>query len=190
MALRSTQPLTEISTRSISVGDKRGRCIRLKILPPSCAVVMKCGSSNFLEPSGALQASNGTVLPLCKGLHSAVLCPLPSRLLQIFWHSASFCVKNWAAAVAYPGILFGRDSNSFQDRGQFLTFTFVLYKEWYNSCSAFAPARRKLWWIVGFEAILSISLSGLSYYKIIYKFDENLTHWMCRKINTLVLISL
>jgi len=35
MALRSTQPLTEISTRSISVGDKRGRCVRLKSLPPS-----------------------------------------------------------------------------------------------------------------------------------------------------------
>ena len=30
------------------------------ILPPSCAVVMKSGNFNFLEPSGPLQACNGT----------------------------------------------------------------------------------------------------------------------------------
>jgi len=33
-------------------------------LPPSCAVVTKSGNLNFLEPSGLLQACNGTVLPL------------------------------------------------------------------------------------------------------------------------------
>jgi len=32
-------------------------------LPPSCAVVMKSGKLNFLEPSGPLQACNGTDLP-------------------------------------------------------------------------------------------------------------------------------
>jgi hypothetical protein len=32
-------------------------------LPPSCAVVMKSGKLNFLEPSGPLQACNGTALP-------------------------------------------------------------------------------------------------------------------------------
>jgi hypothetical protein len=45
-------------------GGKGGRCVRLTTLPPSCAVVMKCGSLNFLEPSGPLQACNGTALPL------------------------------------------------------------------------------------------------------------------------------
>jgi len=63
MALESTQSLTEMSTRSISWG-KGGRCIRLTTLPPSCAVVMKSGNLNFLKPSGPLQASNGTALPL------------------------------------------------------------------------------------------------------------------------------
>ena len=29
-------------------------------LPPSCAVVTKSGNLNFLEPSGPLQACNGT----------------------------------------------------------------------------------------------------------------------------------
>jgi hypothetical protein len=33
-------------------------------LPPSCAVVTKSGNLNYLEPSGPLQACNGTALPL------------------------------------------------------------------------------------------------------------------------------
>ena len=37
--------------------------MRLTTLPPSCAVVMKSGNLNFLEPSGPLQACNGTALP-------------------------------------------------------------------------------------------------------------------------------
>jgi hypothetical protein len=61
MALGSTQPLTEMSTRCIS-WDKGGRYVRLTTLPPSC-VVMKSGNFNFLEPSGSLQACNGTALP-------------------------------------------------------------------------------------------------------------------------------
>ena len=44
-------------------GGKGGRCVRLTTLLPSCAVVMKSGSLNFLEPSGPLQACNGTDLP-------------------------------------------------------------------------------------------------------------------------------
>ena len=45
-------------------GGKDGRCVRLTTLPPSCAVVMKSGNLNFLEPSGPLQACNGTALSL------------------------------------------------------------------------------------------------------------------------------
>ena len=41
---------------------KGGRCVRLTTLAPSCAVVMKSGNLNFLEPSGPLQACNGTNL--------------------------------------------------------------------------------------------------------------------------------
>jgi len=33
-------------------------------LPPSCAIVTKSGKRNFLEPSGPVQACNGTDLPL------------------------------------------------------------------------------------------------------------------------------
>jgi hypothetical protein len=63
MALGWTQPLTEISTRSISWG-KCGRCVRLTTLPPSWAVVKKSGNINFLEQSGPLEDCNGTALPL------------------------------------------------------------------------------------------------------------------------------
>ena len=44
-------------------GGKCGRCVRLTTLPPPCAVVMKSGNLNFLEPSGPLQACNGPALP-------------------------------------------------------------------------------------------------------------------------------
>jgi len=37
---------------------------RLTTLPPSCAVVMKSWTLNFLEPGGPLQACNATALPL------------------------------------------------------------------------------------------------------------------------------
>ena len=40
------------------------RCVWLTTLPPPCAVVMKSGNLNFLEPCGPLQACNVTDLPL------------------------------------------------------------------------------------------------------------------------------
>jgi hypothetical protein len=63
VALGSTQPLKEMSTRFIS-WSKGGRCVRLTNLPPSRAVDMKSGNLNFLEPSGAIRTCNGTALPL------------------------------------------------------------------------------------------------------------------------------
>jgi hypothetical protein len=56
----------------VFLGSKGGRCVSLTTLPPSCVVVMKSGNLNFLEPSGPLQACNGTALPLKKmdwGVH-------------------------------------------------------------------------------------------------------------------------
>jgi len=79
MALRSTQPPTEMSSRSISWGGEGGRCVRLTTLPPSCAVIMKSGILNFLEPSGTVKACNGTALPL----------PLSWRLFRL-WNFVYF----------------------------------------------------------------------------------------------------
>ena len=41
-------------------------------LPPSCAVVTKSGNLNFLEPSGSVQACNGTALPFLNALISQI----------------------------------------------------------------------------------------------------------------------
>ena len=51
VALGSTRPLTP----GVFPGGKGGRCVRLTTLPPSCAVSMKSGYLNFLEPSGPIQ---------------------------------------------------------------------------------------------------------------------------------------
>jgi hypothetical protein len=54
----------------------------LTTLPPSCAVVMKSVNLNFLEPSGPLQACNGTALslPLPLPLPLPLTLPLPLPL--------------------------------------------------------------------------------------------------------------
>ena len=58
MALGSTQPLTEMSTRNISWG-KGGRCVGLTTLTPSCADCLA-----VCEPqTRPVQACNGITLP-------------------------------------------------------------------------------------------------------------------------------
>ena len=75
-------------------GGKGGRCLRLSTLPSSCAVVMKSGNLNFLEPSRSVQACNGTALPfftVFKTMHA----------------DCGFChdVTRSGAAVNYPFLL-------------------------------------------------------------------------------------
>jgi hypothetical protein len=55
MALGSTQPLTEMSTRNISWGGKGGWCVGLT-LPPSCT---DCHEIWELQPPGTLWACSG-----------------------------------------------------------------------------------------------------------------------------------
>ena len=77
--------------REYFLGVKSGRCV-----PPSCAVVMKSGSLNFLEPCGPVQACNGTALPLCfvyiKNVYYVIpLLPVPlaMKALQFSFYVAS-----------------------------------------------------------------------------------------------------
>jgi len=57
MALGSTQPLTEMSTREYALGGEGDRCVRLKTLPLSCA--------DFLE---IWEPQNPGTLRACPGL--------------------------------------------------------------------------------------------------------------------------
>jgi hypothetical protein len=50
MALGSTQPLTEMSTRNISWGGKGGRCVWLRTYHLHVPIVSKSGSLDLLEP--------------------------------------------------------------------------------------------------------------------------------------------
>jgi hypothetical protein len=56
VALGSTQPLTERSTRNISWGGKGGRCVGLTTLPPSSADCLEIWGP---QPPGTLRACPG-----------------------------------------------------------------------------------------------------------------------------------
>jgi len=59
MALGSTLPPTEMSTRNIFWGGKGGRFVGLTTLSSYWVLVTKSGSLKLLEPSGPVQACNG-----------------------------------------------------------------------------------------------------------------------------------
>jgi hypothetical protein len=61
MALGSTQPLRDMSTRNISCVVKDGRCLGLTTVSPSFAD-WKSWSLYLLEPSGPVQAVTGIAL--------------------------------------------------------------------------------------------------------------------------------
>ena len=78
MALGSTQPLTEMSTRNISWGVKAAGAYSWQPYHLHVPIVLKSGRLNILEPSRPVQACNGIALPLC--LHSSTYSWLSAKL--------------------------------------------------------------------------------------------------------------
>ena len=77
--------------REYFLGVKSGRCVRLTTLPPFCAVVMKSGNLNFLEPSGPLQVCNETASPFilrCMGANCSLRISERNMHSNLFRQSA------------------------------------------------------------------------------------------------------
>ena len=62
MALGSTQPLTEMSTRNISWGVNAAGALGWQPYHLHVLIVLKSGKLNLLEPSAPVQACNGIAL--------------------------------------------------------------------------------------------------------------------------------
>jgi hypothetical protein len=77
----------------------------LTTLPPSCAVVTKSGNRNFLEPSGPVQACNGTALPLplLYSSNLSKICVLiftPLQFVHLFYNLSKFILLMYFISAA------------------------------------------------------------------------------------------
>ena len=80
IALGSTQPITEMSTRNLSWGGKSGRCVWLTTLPPSRADCLEIlGDPTSWSPEGPPKVCNGVALPFCRSVLQR--CKLKTKLL-------------------------------------------------------------------------------------------------------------
>ena len=86
------RPLGRLSLRQkwvpgVFPGGKGSRWVRLTTLSPSCAVVMRSGNLNFLEPPGPLQACNGTALPFVFDFILSILVIVSTQRWCLTWNA-------------------------------------------------------------------------------------------------------
>ena len=96
-------------------------------LTTSCAVVMKSGNLNFLEPSGPLQACKGTALPFTGCLKNLCKCASIIKVTEP--------LKNWSIAYDIPEgcfIFFATTVNGYLE-GERYIFTFAI-ENWASDC--------------------------------------------------------
>ena len=109
MAVGSTQPLTEMSTRNISWGGKGGRCVGLTTLPASCA---DCHEIWEHQPPGTLRTCPGlyrdcfyTWRTDFYGPATATLAKIDRAYLESGTAVAQWlrcCATNWKVAGSIP----------------------------------------------------------------------------------------
>jgi len=112
------------------LGSKGGRCVRLTTLPPSCAVVTKSGNLNFLEPSGSLQACNGTAVLTLKSRGSSSDVIIPSKMSWPGHITGTAEKRNAYSSVSQPsgrGPLPGPSNNYTGPREVLLEFAISVF---------------------------------------------------------------
>ena len=115
-------------------GGKGGRCVRMTTLPPSCAVVMKSGNRNFLEPSGPLQACNVHKVTNNAFKNSAFNMVLNCFSFHFPWFCCKFIGQGSESLIGKPRQTLRADSILKTHKGQVLpnarAVSNVLVKLW------------------------------------------------------------
>ena len=163
-------------------GGKGARYGRLTNLPPSCALVMKSGNLKYLEPSGPVQSCNGTDLPLRKDLHSAVVSLTVHAASQILAFSVTLC-EVLSSSSGVPRNFVWEGFNKFIWG---LRTDLYLYTLYFSKKDA-TPVLCLFHLDVSCGEMLGLIQSQVFPWmcclitRLLIKFAENLTHWMCRK---------
>jgi hypothetical protein len=106
MALGLTQPLTEMSTRNISLGVKAAGALSWQPYHFHVPIVLKSGSFHLLKSSGPVQVCNGIALSLRTSISELyrvyILWVYAATLLDIPTDFTCFMLLTWHRAFRPP----------------------------------------------------------------------------------------